>query len=643
MKITDTKSYKKAIAYANKCSKAYYTGHEKIADDEFDALIEKIKIWESTHKPSKDSPTQKVGSDLSKGFKKVVHTAPMLSLNKALSLEELKDWLLGVQNKLGRKVEFSVEYKMDGCGLDLQYKKGNLLQSITRGNGIKGDLITENSLQVEGVSEKLKKMIDLHFRGEVIMPRSVFEKFKESDATMMNPRNSASGALKRHDPKAVKKMKLKFFGYTIIDGDNKKQSQDIKLLKSLGVITPFIKTTNSIKEILKICDNMATKRKKLDFDIDGIVVKVNEKKYYKKLGATSTNPKFAIAYKFPNAVVTPKIKSVTMQVGRTGAITPVANYEPRLLCGTTVENATLHNFDYIKEKGIKIGDEIEVIKSGEIIPQVRALHKKGKNRLTIKVPKKCPVCGERTKFLGVKLYCTNKNCEAKVLGTITNWCAKNNMNIYGVSGATIETLHEEGLVNNVADLYSLKKKQLLKIEGIKEKSANNILESIENSKTAGLSRVISGLGIDTIGNTIAEELAGKYKTLKKLSKASISSLSEIETVGNVKAKNIVKWFKHNKKLVKQLLTIDGLVLSEKKAKKVSNSLKGKSFCITGTLSMTRDEFQALIKSHGGIPVSSVSKNTDYLIVGINGGGKLNKAEKLGVKIISENQFNKMCK
>lgn len=642
MKITDTKSYKKAIAYANKCSKAYYTGHELIDDDEFDALIEKIKKYEKTHTPSKDSPTQKVGSDLSKGFKKVVHTAPMLSLNKALSLDELKDWLKGVEKKLGR-AEYSVEYKMDGCGLDLQYKKGKLLQSVTRGDGIKGDLITENSLQVEGVSEKLNKKIDLHLRGEVIMPRSVFNKMSKSGADMKNPRNSASGALKRHDPKAVKKMKLKFFGYTIIDGDNKKQSQDIKLIKSLHITTPFIKTTNSIKEVLKICDKMANKRKKLDFDIDGIVIKVNDKKYYKKLGATSTNPKFAIAYKFPNEVVTPKIKSVTMQVGRTGAITPVANYEPRLLCGTTVENATLHNFDYIKELGIKIGDKIEVIKSGEIIPQVRALHKKGTNRLTIKPPKKCPICGERTKFIGVKLYCTNKHCESRVLGTITNWCSKHNMNIFGVSGATIETLYNEGLVYDVADLYSLKKKQLLKIEGIQEKSANNILESIEQSKSAGLSRVISGLGIDTIGNTIAEELAGKYKTLKKLSKASVSSLSEIETVGEVKAKNIVKWFKHNKKLVKKLMAIDGMVLSEKKAKKVSNSLKGKTFCITGTLSMTRDEFQALIKSHGGIPVSSVSKNTDYLIVGVGGGSKLNKAEKLGVKMISEQQFKKMCK
>lgn len=642
MKIKNLSSYNKAIAKANKLSKAYYQGNEQVSDDEFDALIENIKAWESTHKPSKDSPTQKVGSDLSKGFKKVVHTTPMLSLNKALSLEALEEWLHDIHKKLG-KVEFSIEYKMDGCGLDLQYNKGKLNQAVTRGNGIKGDLINDNAMQVGGVSEKLKKKLDLHFRGEVIMPRSVFEKFKKKDETMMNPRNSASGALKRHDPKAVAKMKLQFFGYTIIDGDNKKQSQDIKLLKSLGIVTPFIKTTNSIKEVLKICDKMAEKRKKLDFDIDGIVIKVNEKKYYKKLGATSTNPKYAIAYKFPNDVVTPKIKSVTMQVGRTGAITPVANYEPRLLCGTTVENATLHNFDYIKELGIKIGDEIEVIKSGEIIPQVRALHKKGKNRLTIKPPKKCPICGERTKFIGVKLYCTNKNCESRVLGTLTNWCAKHNMNIFGVSGATIETLHEKGLVNDVADLYSLKKKQLLKIEGIREKSANNILESIEKSKLAGLSRVISGLGIDTIGNTIAEELAGKYKTLKKLSKASVSSLSEIETVGEVKAKNIVKWFKHNKKLVKKLTAIDGMVLSEKKAKKVSNSLKGKTFCITGTLSVTRDEFQALIKSHGGIPVSSVSKNTNYLICGVNGGSKLSKAEKLGVEIISEQQFNKMCK
>lgn len=643
MKITDNISYKKAIAYANKLSKAYYTGNELVDDDEFDALIEKIKKYEKkTGKASKDSPTQKVGSDLSKGFKKVVHTAPMLSLNKALSLEELEEWLKSISKKLG-KPEYSVEYKMDGCGLDLTYKKGKLIQAVTRGNGIQGDLITENALQVDGVAEKLNKKIDLHLRGEVIMPRSVFDKLNKKGADIKNPRNGASGALKRHDPKAVKRMQLKFFGYTVIDGENKKQSQDIALVKSIKITTPFIKTTNSIKEVLKVCEQMATKRKKLDFDIDGIVVKVNDKKFYKKLGATSTNPKYAIAYKFPNDVVTPKLNSVTMQVGRTGAITPVANYEPRLLCGTTVENATLHNFDYIKELGIKIGDEIEVIKSGEIIPQVRALSKKGKNRLTIKPPKKCPECNHATKFIGVKLYCTNDKCPAKVLGNLSSWCYKSNMDIRGVSGATIETLHEAGLVNTIPDLYKLTKKKLLKIEGIQSKSADNILESIEKSKSAGLSRVISGLCIDSIGNTIAEELAGKYKTLKALAKASKSSLAEIETVGEVKAKNIVKFFKQNKKLVKELYKIEGLVLSEKKAKKVSNKLKGKSFCITGTLSISRDNFQALIKSNGGIAVSSVTKNTDYLIVGVGGGSKLSKAEKLGIKTISEQQFNKMCK
>lgn len=642
MKIVDKKSYKKAIAYANKCSKAYYLGNEIIDDDEFDALIEKIKKYEKTHTPLKDSPTQKVGSDLSKGFKKVVHTTPMLSLNKALSLDELKEWLISMKT-INPNCEFDVEHKMDGCGLDLNYRNGKLIQSVTRGNGIKGDLITENAKQVGGVSEKLRKKIDIHLRGEVIMPRKVFDKFIKQGEQMKNARNSASGALKRHDPKEVKRMKLQFYGYTIVDGGTKKQDKDIKLLKSLKFQTPYITTTNSIKEVLKICDKMAEDRKKLEYNIDGIVIKVNNKKSWKKLGSSATNPKYAIAYKFPNDVVTPKIKSVTMQVGRTGAITPVANYEPRLLCGTTVENASLHNFDKIKELGIKIGDQVEVIKSGEIIPQVRALYKKGLNRKTIKPPKHCPICGERTKFIGVKLYCTNKNCESRVLGTLTNWCAKNNMNVFGVSGATLGALWEKGYVNDVADLYYLTKKKLLKIEGIKEKSANNILESIEASKSAGLSRVISGLGIDTIGNTIAEELAGKYKTLKKLSKASTSSLSEIETVGEVKAKNIVKWFNHNKKLVKKLMQIDGLVLSEKKAKKVSNKLKGKSFCITGTLSVTRDEFQARIKANGGIAVSSVSKNTDYLICGVNGGSKLSKAEKLGIKIISENQFNKMCK
>lgn len=642
MKIKNLSSYKKAIARANKLSKAYYQGNEQVDDDEFDALIENIKVWESTHKPAKDSPTQKVGSDLSKGFKKVVHTAPMLSLNKALSLEELEEWLISAKTACPN-CTFSIEHKMDGCGLDLAYKKGKLIQSVTRGNGIKGDLVTENSLQITNVSEKLNKKIDIQFRGEVIMPRTVFAKLNKQGADMKNPRNAASGALKRHDPREVAKAKLKFYAYTIVQGGTQKQTEDIKLLKSIKCSVPFIKKTKDIKEVLRICDKMATERKKLDYDIDGIVIKINNKKSWKKMGATSTNPKYAIAYKFPNDVVTPKLKSVTMQVGRTGAITPVANYEPRLLCGTTVENASLHNFDMIKELGIKIGDQIEVIKSGEIIPQVRALYKKGLNRKTIKAPNTCPECGYRTKFKGVKLYCLNPECPAKVIGGLSSWCHKANMNIRGVSGATIDTLNEAGLVKTIPDLYKLTKKQLLKIEGIENKKADNILESIENSKESGLSRVISGLGIPNISVTIAEELAGKFKTLKKLSKASKNSLMQVETIAEKKADNIVRWFKHNKKLVRELYKIDGLVLSEKKAKKVSSKLKGKTFCITGTLSMSRDNFQALIKSHGGIPVSSVSKNTDYLICGVGGGSKATKAEKLGVKMLSENQFNKMCK
>lgn len=637
-------NYLKAISYANKMSKAYYEGKEIISDSEFDALIERIKKYEKKHPEeiSKKSPTQKVGADSSKFFKKEAHDVPMLSLDKCLSLDELEEWLNGTNHKITKSV-YILEYKMDGCGLALIYKKGKLIKAITRGNGIKGDVVTENAKMIKSIPQTIPYKRNIEIRGEVIFPRSEFKKAVANGEELKNCRNTASGALKLHDPKEVAKRNLAFYAYTVINGENKTQTKDIDFLNKCGFNTVLVAVSNRIEKLLAVCDKMSRKRKGLDFDIDGMVIKVNDKSMQKKLGNSATNPKYAVAYKFPNEEVYPKIKKVQFQVGKTGAITPVAIYEPQLLCGTTVKKASLHNRDIINKLKICIGDTVVVVKKGEIIPQVVGLKSKGTKRKAIEFPKTCPMCGAKTKFIGAKLFCTNENCSRRVVKNISSWCSKKNMNIDGVSNATIETLYDEGYIKDVADLYSLTKKQLLKIEGIKEKSANNILESIEASKKAGLSRVISGLGIDTIGNTIAEELAGKFKTLKNLSKASVDELSDIETVGEVKAKNIVKWFNNNKKLVKKLMQIDGLVLSEKKAKKVSNKLKGKTFCITGTLSVTRDNFQALIKANGGIPVSSVSKNTDYLICGVGGGSKASKAEKLGVKIISEQQFNKMCK
>ena len=637
-------NYLKAVAYANKMSRAYYEGKEIISDSEFDALILKIRKYEKIHpdKISKDSPTQRIGEDSTKGFKKELHEVPMLSLNKCLSLSELKTWMKETNSKISKAV-YTLEYKMDGCGLALIYEKGNLLRAITRGNGIKGDVVTANAKAINGIPKSIPYKKDIEIRGEVIFPKSEFRKAVVKGEDLKNCRNTASGAVKLHDSREVKKRNLVFYGYTVIKGKGETQEQDISFLKKCGFNTVCVAISNNIEKILECCDKMATKRSKLDFDIDGMVIKVNDKNLQKKLGNSATNPKFAVAYKFPNEEVYPKIKKVIFQVGKTGAITPVAYYEPQLLCGTTVSKASLHNKDIIDKLNICIGDTVVVVKKGEIIPQVVGLKKKGTNRKKIEFPKTCPMCGSKTKFVGAKLFCTNESCSCRVVKNITSWCSKKNMNIDGVSLATIKALYENGYINDVADLYSLTKKKLLEIEGIKEKSANNILNAIEKSKSAGLSKVISGLGINTIGNTIAEELAGKFKSLKALMNASLNELSEIETVGEVKAKNIVRWFANNKKLVKRLMQIDGLVLSEKKSKKVSNKLEGKTFCITGTLSISRDNFQALIKANGGIPVSSISRKTDYLIVGVNGGSKLSKAEKLGIETITEAQFNKMCK
>ena len=639
-------NYLKMVKKANEMSKAYYAGNDIATDSEFDALVEEIKKYEKKHPDEivKNSPTQKVGTDSTKGFKKKVHDVPMLSLNKCLNLNELENWIDTTNSKTSSKSVYTLEYKMDGCGLSLIYKNGKLNEATTRGNGIKGDVVTENAKMIDTIPQKIPVKNDIEFRGEVIFPKKEYEKAINRGEDLKNCRSVASGALKLHNPKDVKKRNLAFYGYTVINGNNKTQEEDIKLLKKCGFQTVCVAITNNIKKILSTCDSMATERKKLPFDIDGMVIKVNNKKEQKKLGNSATNPKFAVAYKFPNEEVYPKIKKVKFQVGRTGAITPVALYEPQLLCGTTVKRASLHNNDIVNNKlKICIGDTVVVVKKGEIIPQVVGLKKKGTNRKPIEFPKVCPMCGMKTKYIGAKLYCVNEKCPSRVVGSISSWCSKKNMNIDGVSEATINALFENGLISDVADLYSLTKKQLLKLDGIKEKSATNIINAIEQSKSAGLSRVISGLGIDTIGNTIAEELAGKFKTLKALSCATKNELADIETIGNIKAKNIVEFFKNNKKLVKKLYEIDGLVLGEKKMKKVSSKLNGKTFCITGTLSMSRDNFQALIKANGGIPTSNVSSKTDYLIVGVNGGSKLTKAEKLGIETITEAQFKKMVK
>ena len=636
------KEYEKLCKKANYFSEKYYNGNEKISDSKFDAMLTEIKEFEKTHKISKTSPTQKVGEDNEKGFKKVTHEYPMLSLAKVLSLRELKEWLCESENKIGIS-KYTLEYKMDGCGLALIYKKGKLVKAVTRGNGIRGDDVTANALTIEGVVEQLPKKIDIEIRGEVIFPKSEFNKAIKLGEELKNCRNTASGALKLHSPKEVAKRHLRFYAYTILKYENESQIEDVKMLKDFGFTTVCLFATKDKDKIISYCNKYADKRKKLDFDIDGMVIKINLKSKQKKMGMTSINPKYAIAYKFPNEVVNPEIKDVIWQIGKTGAITPVAIYEPMLLCGTTVERASLHNYKIIKELGIAVGDTVAVVKKGEIIPQVKELISKGKCRTKISFPNCCPCCGSKTKFIGEKLYCTNDKCKDRIVGQITSWCSKKNMNIDGVSEATVKSMLDNELICDVTDLYSLTRKDLLKLNGIKDKSANNILNAIKQSKKAGLSRVISGLGIDTIGNTIAEELAGKFKSLKNLICANEKELSDIDTIGQIKAHNIIKFFKKNKSLVNKLFHIDGMVLGEKESKKISSKLNGKSFCITGTLSVGRTEFQSRIKAYGGKPVSSISKNTEYLVAGIGGGSKLNKAEKLGVTVISESQFNKLIK
>lgn len=673
--MTEAQAKKKIEALSKEIEKHNYNYYAldqpAISDYAFDMMLEELTRLEKEFPQflSPDSPSQRVGGAITKEFKTVKHKYPMLSLSNSYSRDELKDFDervrkgLGLGNDLfgGAGVEYVCELKFDGLSISLTYEQGKLTRAVTRGDGVQGDDVTVNAKTIRSIPLQLKGDCPDFFeiRGEIYMSRKMFELINREreeigEAPLANPRNSASGTMKMQDSAVVARRKLECYVYYMM-GESlpaKTHFDNLEKAKTWGFRTsPHTKLCGSIDEVFDYIDHWDKERHKLPFDIDGVVIKVNDYKQQQNLGFTAKSPRWAIAYKFKAEQVATLLESITYQVGRTGAITPVANLKPVLLAGTTVKRASLHNADIIAKLDVRIGDYVFVEKGGEIIPKIVGvdLARRPKGAEPVKYIAKCPECGSAlAREEGEALhYCVNENgCPPQIKGRMEHFVGRRAMDIDSLGGETIEQLYAAGLIRNIGDIYELKKEQLLPLERMAEKSVSNLLEGIEASKQVPFERVLYSIGIRHVGETTAKKIARKVKDIDALMNAGVEELLQIEEVGGIIAKSIVQYFsdKENRRIVERLKK-HGLqfALSEEQLQGGSNKLEGKTFVISGTFERhSRDQLKDLIERHGGKNSGSISGKTSYVLAGDNmGPEKLKKAEKLGVPVISEGDFEKM--
>jgi len=634
----------------------YVLSDPEISDKEYDDLMRQLKSLEDKcpQYKSEDSPTVRLSGGILEGFKTVRHKQKMLSLDNTYSFDELKDWDERVHKGLSRaeEVEYVVELKIDGVSANLTYVKGKLSIGATRGDGETGEDVTANIKTIRAIPLVLmgKNIPDfIEIRGEVYMDS------KDFDASVFaNPRNAASGSLKLLDTNIVSKRRLNFFAHS--KGEHKglsitSQWQFLGQLKEWGVRTnPHSKLCNTLDEVIEYCKSWQKKRQNLSYDMDGMVVKVNSLSQQQKLGFTSKSPRWAAAYKFPAQQATTVLKNIAVQVGRTGVITPVAELKPVECAGVVISRATLHNFDEIERLGIKIGDRVIIERAGEVIPKIIKVVESvrtGREKV-FNVPKKCPACGlgvVKEKEEEVAYRCINPSCPAQLERGLVHFSSRGAMDIEGMGEAAVEQLVSNGMVKDFADIYFLTKDDLMKLELFKDKKAENLLAAIEKSKIQPLSRLVYGLGIRHVGEKAAYVLAQKFITLDKLTEAKLKDFDAIYEVGPVMAQSIVDFFRleSTKKLIQKLKS-SGLNLKEKVEKVKKSLLTGKTVVFTGELKdYSRSLAERLVRGLGGSAVSSVSANTDFVVAGENPGSKYDKARKLGVKIISEREFEEMIR
>lgn len=626
-----------------------------ISDADFDALIRELAEIERAFPDliSPDSPTQRVGGQPLAAFAPVMHSHPMLSLENALNIGDLHNFVSrAVKLVPEAQLEFVVELKVDGLAVSLQYEAGLFVRGATRGDGEVGEDITHNLRTVKSIPLRLRKPVTLEARGEVYLPRASFLALNEERKLLnlplfANPRNAAAGSLRQLDPQVAASRNLEAVIYGLGHSPDLQPHSHyaaLNLLKDLGLrISSRIVVLRDLAEVVSYCESWRLKRASLPYEIDGLVVKINDLSLQKRLGNTAKSPRWAIAYKFPAEEAETRVFGITVQVGRIGTLTPIAELEPVLLAGTVVKRASLHNGDILREKDVRCGDYVIVRKAGEIIPEVVAVVKAkrtGAEKPFI-MPKYCPVCGtEAGRLPGeTALRCFNPFCPAQVAERIIHFASRSAMDIKHLGPALVEQLLDAGLITDIADIYTLsgKKAQLLALKGKKEKSVENLLSAIEKSKEQPLWRLLYGLGIRFVGERTAKLLAAHFGSMDKLINASPAELEAVEEVGVKISASISQFFAlaSSKELVDRLCSA-GLKLSEEKEDGAEKLLAGKNFVLTGTLSAySREEAAALIEAAGGRVSSSVSKNTHYLVAGEKPGSKLEKAEKLGISVLDE--------
>ena len=649
----EIKELREKIAYHNRLY--YQKAEPEISDYEYDSLVKRLQELEAEYPQYKDknSPNENVGSDLLSNVKSIAHKARMYSLDNAYSLQEVKDFLMKIDAKIPT---VTLEHKIDGFSVNIFYENGTMKYATTRGNGLVGEVITENVRTIKSIPTQIDYLNPIEIRGEIFLPKKEFARINEKREAeglklFANPRNAAAGTIKLKNSSEVAERNLEAIIYSIgwhEQTNFHSQSQLLEFLEKQNFnVSPFNITAKTFKEIEEYCNTWAEERFELDYEIDGIVIKIDDFAKQKELGFTAKSPKWAIAYKFKAEEKTTELLDVIFQVGRTGAITPVAILKPIYIAGTTVSRATLHNEDEIKRLDLRLKDTVVIIKSGEIIPKILRVQKHSANSQIIKFPTKCPSCGSLLKkeVDSVITFCDNAKCPAQIYQKVRHFASREAVDIDGLGDALIKQLLDNGIISSIEDIYNIDYNRVLLLEKQAKKSVENLQKAIEKSKSQKFDKVLFGLGIRYVGAKTSRILSEKFKNIDALEKAEIEDLLEIDEIGDKTAKSVYNFFRNpaNISMIENLKKCG--VNFQMEEQEVSDKLAGKTFLFTGSMQKyTRKEAQELVLQNGGKIISAVSKNLDYLVAGEKAGSKLEKAKKIPtIKIISENEFSEMIK
>lgn len=645
---------RKELEYHNK--KYYDEDNPEISDFEYDKLSLRLRKLEKEYPEyaNENSPTKKVGGHSKNIFSQVKHDVQMQSLQDVFSYDDVGEFVFKMQEEYGENIEFTVETKIDGLSVSLEYENGVLVKGSTRGDGFVGEDVTENLKMVNGIPEKLFTKETFEVRGEVYLPRKEFEsinrKLEESGKQILaNPRNAAAGTLRQLDSKLVKQRNLSIFVFNLQKGKQfVTHSESIEYIKSVGIKTiEYIKVCVGIEEVLNEIKKIGNLRDKLPYDIDGAVVKVNNLKIREEVGTTAKVPKWAVAYKYPPEQKETKLVDIKMQVGRTGQVTPMAILTPVRLAGSLISKTTLHNFDYVKQKDIKIGDTVVIQKAGDVIPEVISVVKNKRNgdEVEYNIPTFCPVCGEKLEKLNdeVALRCTNIECPAQTFRSLVHFASRDAMDISGLGDAIVEQLIENKLIKDIADIYYLKYEDIVKLDRFAPKSARNLINAIEKTKNNSLDKLLFGFGMRHIGKKAAKVLAQNFDNIYMIKKASLEEINGLDDFGEIMAKSVIEFFsKEQTDILIAKLKNAGVNLEGMKKELDSEILKEKTFVITGSFDgYSRNDIIKLIERNGGKVSGNVSKKTSFLVSGEDSGSKLIKAESLNIPVISIQKLGEM--